>query len=186
MTLILALDIASTTGWALYDTDLPPSAMQSGSMKFLGQSAHEKVADMRRKLPRLIKEHRPDFVVYEAPLEVAPRFVKKGKTNLLGDADEVETTINSRTISMLGRLAGAGEMAVLGQNIPCAEVRAQTWQTVIPRTIAGKPKQRAKAYCDMLRIVSPNMDSRDACVIALWAAGHCQELRMLQRAKEAA
>jgi hypothetical protein len=186
MTRILALDIASTTGWALYDTELPPSAIISGSLKFIGDNSHDKVADMRRKLPRLIKEQAPHFVVYEAPLEIAPKFVKKGKPSLLGgEVETVETTINSRTISMLGRLAGAGEMAVLGQNIPCAEVRAQTWQSIIPRTVSGKPKERAKAYCQMLKIVSPNMDSRDACVIALWAAGHCQELKLLERARAA-
>lgn len=184
MTRILALDVATVVGWALYDDERPPSAIVSGSFRLEGENAFEKVRDMRRKLPRIIREHVPDFAVIEAPMEIAPRFKKVGKT-MFGQ-EEQETTINSKTIAVLNRYAGAAAMAVLGQNLPCAEVAARTWQSIIPAQIKGKPKQRAKAYCDMLRIVSPNMDSRDACIIALWAAGHCQELRMMKRAREAA
>lgn len=182
--IILGLDIATTTGWAVYDTDKTPSAIISGSFKLQGDTPFERVRYMRSHLPKLIKEHRPDFAAIEAPLEIAPRF-KKAKTDLLG-SEEQETTINSKTIAILNRYAGAAEMAVMGNNIPCVEVRAQTWQTIIPKNIKGKPKQRAKAFCDMLKIVSPNMDSRDACVIAMWAKGHCQELKLMQRAGQAA
>lgn len=178
--LVLGLDVATTTGWALYDTDKGVSAIESGSIKLMGSDAFDRVVDMRHKLPRLIRERKPDFAAIEAPLEFAPQFKKK-KKSLLGE-DEEGTTINSKTISMLGRLAGAATMAVLGQNVPCIEVRSQTWQTIIPKNIAGKPKQRARAYCEMLKIVSPNMDSRDACIIAIWAAGHCQELKLMARA----
>jgi Holliday junction resolvasome RuvABC endonuclease subunit len=158
--------------------------MLSGSIKLVGASAFEKVVDMRHKLPRLVREHRPDFAAVEAPLEFAPQFKKMTKT-IFGEEEETSTTINSKTIALLNRLSGAAIMAVIGQNVPCVEVRPQTWQTIIPGELRGKPKQRAKAYCDMLRIVSPNMDSRDACVIALWAAGHCQELKMIERARAA-
>lgn len=182
--IILGLDIATTTGWAVFDTDRPPSSIISGSFKLQGDSPFERVRYMRSHLPKLIKEHRPDFAAIEAPLEIAPRFTKK-RTDLLGQ-EEQETTINSKTIAILNRYVGAAEMAVMGNNIPCIEVRAQTWQTVIPRHVKGAPKQRAKAYCDMLRIDSPNMDSRDACIIALWAAGHAQELKLMQRARAAA
>lgn len=181
---IMGLDIATNVGWALYNTDSTPSAIVSGSFRLQGDTPFERVRFMRSQLPRLIKEHRPDFVAIEAPMEIAPRF-KKTKSDLLGEQEQ-ETTINSKTIAVLNRYAGAAEMAVMGNNIPCVEVRPQTWQTIIPKTIKGKPKQRAKAFCDMHRIVSPNMDSRDACVIAMWAAGHCQELKLMQRTGQAA
>lgn len=177
---ILSLDVASKLGWAVYDVDKTPSAILSGSIKLEGDGSFEKAHDMRRKLPKLIRDHRPDFVVMEAPLEFAPQF-KKTRQTLLGE-EEITSTINSKTIAMLNRLAGAAQMAVQGQNVPCIEVRPQTWQSVIPRSITGKPKQRVQAFCEMLRIVSPNMDSRDACVIAYWAAGHCQELKLMSRA----
>lgn len=177
---ILSLDVASKLGWALFDVDKTASGIVSGSIKLEGASSFDKAEDMRRKLPKLIREHRPDFAVMEAPLEFAPQF-KKVKQTLLGE-EEVSSSINPRTIAMLNRLAGAAQMAVQGQNVPLIEVRPQTWQSIIPRSITGKPKQRVQAFCDMLRIVSPNMDSRDACVIAYWAAGHCQELKLMSRA----
>jgi len=181
--LILGLDVATITGWSVFDTDRPPSAIISGSFKLQGGSPFERVRYMRSHLPKIIKEHRPDFAAIEAPLEIAPRFTKK-HTDLLGQEVQ-ETTINSKTIAILNRYVGAAEMAVMGNNIPCIEVRAQTWQTIIPKTITGKPKQRAQQFCDMLKIASPNMDSRDACIIAYWAAGHCQELKLLERARAA-
>jgi hypothetical protein len=181
--IIMALDVASATGWAVYNTDKGPSAILSGSLKLVGDSAFLKVADLRRRLPKIIREHHPDFCAIEAPMEFAPTF-KKVKKTLYGE-EESESTINSKTIAVLNRLAGAAEMAVLGQNVECVSVAARTWQSVIPKNITGKPKQRAQAYCDMLGIVSPNMDSRDASVIAIWAAGHCQELKMIERSRAA-
>jgi Holliday junction resolvasome RuvABC endonuclease subunit len=181
--LILGLDVATVTGWAVYDTDRPPSAIVSGSIKLLGDTAFDRVCYMRKTLPRLIKEHRPDFSAIESPMEFAPAFKKKSKT-MFGEEDQ-GTTINSKTIAVLNRYAGAAEMAVLGQNIPCVSVAAKTWQAIIPSQFKGKPKQRASAYCDMLKIVSPNIDSRDACIIAIWAAGHAQEFKLLQRERAA-
>lgn len=178
--LILSLDVASTTGYAVFDTDRPPSAIVSGSLKFVGSNAFEKVQDMRRKLPRLVREHKPDFCAIEAPLAFVPSFTKK-KRGLFGEEEET-STINPGTIMQLNRLAGAAQMVVQGQNVRCVEVRPQTWQSVIPKSFTGPTKKRAKDYCDSLKIVSPNMDSRDACIIAIWAAGHAQELKMMERA----
>lgn len=178
--IILALDVATACGWAIHDTIKNPSAIRSGSIRFVGETAFEKVADMRHKLPKLLREAKPDFVAIEAPLAIIPQFTKKTKT-MFGEQEET-TTINPGTVLQLNRLAGAAQMVVQGQNIRCVEVRPQTWQTIIPKHIKGATKARAKAYCDMLGIVSPNNDSRDACVIALWAAGHCQEIKLMERA----
>lgn len=179
---VMGIDPASSLGWAVYDLDRPPSSIVCGSIKFLGENAFAKVSDIRRKLPKLFRDHKPDFVAIEAPLEIAPQFKKKVKT-MFGDETEEVTTINSRTIAQLNKISGAVCMVVLGQNIPCVEVRAQTWQTIIPKSFQGKPKARAKAFCDSLKIVAGNIDSRDAAVIALWAAGHSQQLKLLQRAR---
>lgn len=180
---VMGIDVATNTGWAVYDLDQTPSGIVSGSIKLQGASAFDKVCHLRRTIPRLLKEHRPDFAAIEAPMEFAPAFKKKSKT-MYGE-EEQGTTINSKVIAVLNRYAGATEMAVLGQNIPCVSVAARTWQTIIPSQITGKPKQRASAYCDMLKIVSPNIDSRDACIIAIWAAGHAQEFKLLQRERAA-
>lgn len=179
---VMGLDPATSLGWALYDTDRAPSAIVAASVRFDGENGFAKVSDIRRKLPKLIREHHPDFIAIEAPLEIAPQFKKKTKT-MFGDEVEETTTINSRTIAQLNKISGADCMVVMGQNIPCVEVRAQTWQTIIPKTYQGTTKARAKAYCDSLKISAGNIDARDAAVIALWAAGHCQQLKMLERAR---
>lgn len=229
MALMLALDVATTTGWAVYDTERPPSAVISGSFRTGGEDTPltEKLLEIRRQVPRLIKQYKPDFAVIEEPLAVIPRYKKKPKKGFFEEvptqsvdggkvvfllrkgmnvpqiaaqfrttSDEVIAALepggmNPKTMMMLSELAGGATVAVQGHNVPCEQVRAQTWQAVIPAEIKaqfkgdGATKKRVKAYCEMLRIVSPNMDSRDACVIALWAAGHFQKLKMLDRARAA-
>lgn len=176
MTRILALDPASTTGWALYDTDNPISAIQCGSIQLDGKGPFEKVRCVRALLPRMVREHHPDFAVFESPLSHIPQF-KKSKTNMLGE-EETSTTINAGTILMLNRISGAVQTVLDGMNIPCEEVRPMTWQTVIPKKIKGGTKDRVRQFCDMLQIIGKNADARDAAVIAIWAAGHSQVLKL--------
>lgn len=191
---VMAIDPAKSLGWALYDTDRGPSAIECDSISLgpSGAPGFDVVKEIRRQLPKLIRRINPDFVVIEEPLEVAPRFEKKPRkkahgflpADALPDSDgPVETTINTKTIALLNRINGAVLMVVLGQNIPCCVVRAQTWQTILPRNIPGDTKKRAKAYCEMLKISqATNVDKRDAALIAIWAAGHAQELKMMERA----
>ena len=87
MALILGLDIATTTGWAIYDTDKTPSAIVSGSFKLQGATPFERVRYMRSHLPRLIKEYRPNFAAIEAPMEIAPRFTR-ATTDMLGKQEQ--------------------------------------------------------------------------------------------------
>lgn len=187
---VMGLDPAKSLGWALYDTDRGPSAIECDSI-VLGPPAapgFDVVKEVRRQLPKLIRRLAPDFVAIEAPLEVAPRFERKpAKTHGMLPSNEQdrppETTINTKTIALLNRISGAVSLVVMGQNIPCCEVRAQTWQTILPRNVPGDTKKRAKAYCDMLKISqATNIDKRDAALIAIWAAGHASELKMLERA----
>lgn len=194
---VMGLDPAKSLGWALYDTDRGVSAIECGSMS-LGPKklpGFEVVKEIRQQLPKLIRRLRPDFVAIEEPLEAAPRFAKgssKKKAGLIpedessdGDGDdEGGTTINVKTIALLNRINGAVLMVVLGQNIPCCKVQARTWQTILPKNIPGDTKKRAKAYCDTLKIAqATNVDKRDAALIAIWAAGHAQELKWMERAQ---
>lgn len=180
MSRIMALDPATVVGWALYDTDSPVSAIACSSIKLEGKGAFEKVKSVREQLPSLIKEHKPDFIVFESPLSHIPQF-KKAKTNMLGE-EETSTTINASTILQLNRISGAVQAVVEGFRIPCEEVRPMTWQTVIPKRIRGGTKDRVRQFCDMLQIIGKNADARDAAVIALWAAGHSQVLKLKKMA----
>lgn len=176
MTIILALDPATNCGWAVYDTDAPVSAIRCGSIKLEGKEAFQKVHSVRSQLPRLVKEHRPDFAVFEAPLSHIPQF-SKTKTNMLGE-EEVTTTINAGTILQLNRISGAVQTVLEGMGVSCEEVRPMTWQTVIPKKIKGNTKDRVRQFCDMFNIIGKNADARDAAVIAIWAAGRSQQLKL--------
>lgn len=176
-----SLDVATATGWAFYDLDRPPSAIICGSFRCEGQGAFAKVSSMRQKLPSLLRKYQPDFVAIEAPLARIMTYKKKKKT-MLGE-EEITETANPATVMQLNRLAASAQTIVEGFNIPCCEVAPRTWQTIISKQIAAKDsKHRVKMFCESLNIEGANADARDACAIALWAAGRSQELKFAQRA----
>lgn len=218
---LLALDPATAMGWAFYEWDPIDAPRQNDRWSsILCGSFHLKAADIsgkcsmvRGKLRELRERFRPDFVVFEKALEVAPRYTKKTKEDLFangGNRDDVhavtamvdllktallrggpkdaealrlkkeifgeEETINSTTISQLNRIAGSVQSVVEGMGLPFEEVRSQTWQSIIPKTIKGPIKDRVRQYCDNLAIVGKNEDARDAAVIAVWAVLRSQGL----------
>ncbi|MEX3008339.1 hypothetical protein [Hoeflea sp. TYP-13] len=177
---ILTLDVATKTGWAFFPTDKPESSIEHGSIKLDGKNAVEKTISMRKQLPILLRRYEPDFGAIEAPLSFIPQF-KKTKKTLMG-VEEETTTINANTIMQLNHLAGAAQMLLMAFNIKSVFVAPRSWQSVIPKTIQGDPKKRVSRFCEVLNISGGNMDSRDAAIIAVWAKGRCQELKMLERA----
>jgi hypothetical protein len=180
---VLGLDVATKTGWAVYDLKRPVSAIRAGSFTCIGDTVFDMLWDMRTKLPPILREHAPDFVAIEAPLEHAPKFKKMVKT-LYGE-EEVEASMSVATIAMTNRLCGCAAGIVMGLNIPSVEVRAQTWQSkTIPKSIVGPPKKRVSLFCTAMKIAGGNADARDAALIALWCAGHCQELKTIQNARQ--
>ncbi len=184
MTRILALDPATVVGYALFDTESPISAIQCGSIKLEGTGAFEKVRSVRAQLPKLIRDHQPDFIVFESPLSHIPQF-KKSKVNMLGE-EEVSNTINAGTILQLNRISGAVQCVIEGFRIPCEEVRPMTWMSIIPKNIKGGTKDRVRQFCDMFGIIGKNADARDAAVIAIWAAGRSQVLKLEKNTGRAA
>lgn len=189
---VIGLDPAKGFGWAFYDTDKPPSAIESGSLKLKGDSEVDKLYQMRHELVPLIRQYQPGFAAIESPFKFAPRFTKKPKCDLLTGIVEQqageETTINPATISHAGQIAGAATMACLCWNVRTLQVQPRTWQTIIPKAIhdrhdgQGAPKKRVSDFCDMLNIISTNIDSRDACIIAMWGAGEAQRFLQAERA----
>ncbi len=172
MTIILALDPAKNFGWAVYDTSGTVSAIRCGRIRIDGKTRFEKVASVRRELPKLVKEYNPEFAVFESPFAHAPQYEKKS-TDILG-AEVSSTSINTKTLEHACAIAGAVQAILMGMGLPCEEVAPRTWQTIIPKNIRGGPKDRVRMCCDMFQIVGPNEDARDAAVIALWAAGRSQ------------
>lgn len=178
--LILGLDPATNFGWAFYDTTQPYTAIESGKIVLPhGDDIKDfdKIYAIRVTLfPYLRGEmtggRRPDFVAVEAPLRI--------------------TIADSAVTSTAGQLAGATIMACLAWNIECEMVMPQTWRTIIPKRIVQRfpitketePEERTKrnkamvkVFLDELGVVSPNMDSRDAAAIAIWARFKSPRLR---------
>lgn len=186
MTRIMFLDVASNTGHALYDdVETTPSGIHNGVVRFEGKTPFDKVKEVRRLLPPIIRRYDPDVVYLEAPLLFFQSFKKKPKkdmlTGIVVDPGE-QRTMNPATTIMLNRISGAVQCVVEGFRLPCYEVQPKVWMQIIPKAIKGDTKQRVRAYADMLGIVASNQDAFDASVGAVWASGNEQERAMLAKA----
>ena len=191
MTRILTFDQSTKiNGWSLYDTDSPVSAIRCGSFVLDGDTISEKIRSLRHHVRAIIKAENPDFCVFEAPADDV-RSYQREKTDMFGDTT-VESSINAKSSLMLHDIAGALEVIILGCGIECERVRPRVWQAIIPKAIKGKgkgkvaAKDRVRQFCDALQIIGKNADARDAAVIAIWAAGRSQVLKLEKAAGRAA
>jgi hypothetical protein len=205
--IVMGCDPAAGFGWAAYDLDRPPSAIESDSLKLpKGKevSILDKLYALREEFVPLIRKYQPVFAAVEEPFRFIQQYEKRPErdmlTGVVTEPEGGETTMNPAGMSDAAQLVGAATALLLAWNVPCVQVRAQTWQTIIPTSVKArfpKPKGEkyearkkrikaaAKACCDVFRIASPNIDSRDAALIAMWAAGH-QQVKLLQQRTEKA
>lgn len=199
---IMGIDSDGSFGFALYDTDKPPSAIESGSLNLTGDIL-DKLIEIRVRFVPIVKELRPDFAGIEAPskfLRKYPVEQKPDKNDLMSPLEHAKATAEGKStvvwreqstvaIAITSQIAGAATALLLCWNVRCIQIEPRSWQSLIPGHIKnqfsgeGAPKKRAKVYCDSLRIQSPNQSSRDACLIALWTAGRSQELKLLERTR---
>lgn len=196
--IVLGVDAASGFAIAAYDTSKPVSAIETDSIHLEGSIA-DKLTQIRQYLPPIIKRYGPVFAAVEAPMNFMPGHAAgkkvavmkaRAQAGLLAGvdpnaiADSGGGGMTPDIISDLGQIAGAAYMALLCWNVRAIQVRAQSWQTLIPKNIKaqfsgdGATKKRAKAFCDSLRIVAGNEHKRDAALISIWCAGEAK--RFLQ------
>jgi hypothetical protein len=150
---VLALDIATRTGWAVGE---PGATPVSGSIRFANPGAEHEVifAEALKWVSATIKDHRPDVVVWEAPL--VPGF-KKGKTNA------------NTTRLLYGLPAVIGAVARLLCVPDIREVEARTVRKFFigrnpPRALAKKlTKQRCRD------VGWQPSDDNEADALAIWA-----------------
>lgn len=146
--MILALDIASTTGWAVGD-DRPVS----GSIICRGDLG-AKAARLRDGLNKLVDEHNPDLMIFEAPFLTA-----RG---------------GSSTIRTLLALCGVAEMVAHDRGVIPREVPSEKWRkhflglSHAPRHIAKSKrrqwlKREAQKRCDERGWGWLSDDEADAC-----------------------
>lgn len=180
MSIVMGIDSDKAMGWAIYDVRRPPSAIESGSLKLEGDTMTDRIVDMRLKLVPLIKKYRPIFAAIEMPRSFLTEHKSKGGTMVKE---------SPATIVKQGEYVGAACAIFACWNIRPRQVAPNTWQTIIPDNFKREfddTKDRAAATCNLLRIVSPNMSSRDASLIAFWAAGDKEFKHLLQQRQRAA
>jgi Holliday junction resolvasome RuvABC endonuclease subunit len=207
--IILALDVATVTGWAVHDTGRHVSSIQCGVIDLSCKAdGPKKRRIMRRALDealcRLIDRFRPEAACVEQPLNFIGSHEKKPKgaaRRQLGLFVQAQPTAasgskkgggpNADTTLMLNQLFAVADTVCSHKCRLVMEVAPTTWQR-LTSAYPGDTKARSVAFCRSARIVFPaglnqkeTGDAADAAVIAFWAAGHAQELKLIERARAA-
>ena len=195
---ILALDVATNTGWAIYDTAAHISAIECGVITVASQDSaataamRDKRAAFDEEVTRLHNRSRPDLVVIESPLAYIKDNRGARRAPLLAGAVAAEDAPgggpNARAVLLLNQLFAIAETIARHKAGRVIEVRPQTWQKIMPKT-ADDTKRRSLQFCHVLRIALPEKGARelranaaDAAVIAIWAARHSPEAKYRDRA----
>jgi hypothetical protein len=205
--LILGLDPSQKTGWALYDTKAPLSAIRCGVLKIAAEKkAFERNAGLLgRALVKLLGEHRdpntkkiilPDFAVIEkAPRQPAGQYGQQRKpttVKFMGeevpaqDGDEAEGGGGLQSTLSTNQMAAA-LCAVLGAyGIPYEALMSSGWRKSAYGfgTHKGWKREDWKKYsrqmCQQMRITATNDDMAEACWIA-FAGKACGKFKEIER-----
>lgn len=182
--LILGLDIATTTGFAWYDTEASLSAIKAGSFRIGGEGFEQRAGEMGAIMIRMMREQRPDFVAMEQPTRNVMQHRRQGH-DLAGEHDEL--TINAGTSLLLNQLTGAAAAIIRGYRIPFDVIAPTSWRKQFlgfgkrPGWQRKDWKRAARDRCAQLKITVTNDDQADAVGIAFAGAG-LQTFKMMQRA----
>jgi Holliday junction resolvasome RuvABC endonuclease subunit len=185
VSLILGLDIATTTGFAWYEPGQSLSSVKTGLLKAEGDNAEEKAASLAQQLVALLKPIRPDFVAIEQPMRNVVSF-KKTKDTLAGPVEE--QTINPNALQ-LSSLCGAAVAIIAAYRIDWETIPSATWRKHFlgegrhPGRDRAGWKRAAVDRCRMLRIDVKNADAAEAVGIAM--AGEATQTFKMTRAKAA-
>lgn len=155
---ILALDLATTTGWA---TDSERSGVPDfGSLKLDGDDHGSKGAALADFLAREIAHRRPELIAFEQPSD--PQFYQDKHDD---EGKPVRRT-NFMTVRMLLGVAFLVDTIAKQNKIDCVEVPVQSWRAFFTGTTRGG-KDPAQARCRQLGWLTVGFDESDAC--GLWA-----------------
>lgn len=186
--LILSLDIATTTGFAWYDTDASLSAIRAGSFKIGGEDFEHRAGEMGAVMVKMLRQQKPDFIAIEQPTRNVMQHRKQG-SDLAGQHDEL--TINAGTSLLLNQLTGAAAAIIHAYRIPFDVIAPTTWRKQFlgfgtHRGWTRKDwKRAARQRCQQLRINVTNDDQADAVGIAFAGAATQTFKMMLSQARAA-
>jgi hypothetical protein len=180
--LVLGLDIATTTGCALYDTKRDISSIKAWSFTVSGDLPEEKAGNMGREMVGIIKQHKPDLVVCEQPMRMLVQHAKT-ESDLLGERQT--STINPMSMILPNQLIGSVMGVVFAFNLGWHIMTAEQWR----KQFLGFGRQKgwdrkmwkkaARDRCNMLGIKVTNDDMGDAVGVA-FAAPSTDTFRMIE------
>lgn len=151
--LILGLDIATTTGFAWYDTNASLSVIKTGTIKAVGENAEEKAASLALQLRELFYEtvmvdgrserrlFKPEFVAIERPLPNIMQFDKVSDD--LVDGQVTSSTVNPNQM-LLPTYIGAAVAIIAAYRIPFETIAPQSWHKAYYGSGFKPPKKMMK------------------------------------------
>lgn len=172
--MILGLDVASVTGWALVDDSKSSWPTRCGTIKTpKGLPALQRAEVLYAAVSQLVDIERPQVAAIEAPLQNVPK--PRGKLGFLGEVDKQG---GSQTLVLLNVLACAAWLALRNNDITVLPpVEPRTWRKAIlgsgtaPKGMDSKHMKRlGMTRAKALGIVVHNLDEADAVGIAHWCA----------------
>lgn len=184
MSLILGLDAAQHTGWALYDTSASLSSIRAGVLKAVGDDYEHKSAALGFAVMKLIKADRPDFIVMEMPIRTQPGKQVR-KVRFMGET-QVEEAAGSGLNAVISsnQMVGACAAIIGAYNIPFETLAPVTWRKSFLGFGTHKGwvrkdwKRAVRERCQQLKITVTNDDMADAVGIA-FAGAACQAFKMM-------
>ncbi len=180
---ILALDLATNSGWAVRYSWRSPAAIKCGVFNVGTNdngddvSWETKYALTSNMVYRLIIEHKPDFVVIEEPEHRVTQFSRKKKNPVTGAIEE-SSTINPNALQLTG-ISGAAIGVCMNMKVPCGTIPSRSWHSKYHgKGVKPGPnedwKDVAIRSCEQEHIELPNTkkDKKDAaeavCISACW------------------
>jgi Holliday junction resolvasome RuvABC endonuclease subunit len=189
--LILGLDGAQNTGWALYDTAANLAAIRAGVIKTAGDDYEHKAASLGLGLVRLIEADRPDFIVIEMPIRSQPAARQKRTVKFMGE-DRVEEVASGGLNAVISsnQMVGALSAIIGAFQIPFETIAPVTWRKQFlgfgtrPGWQRKDWKKAVRDRCAQLKITVTNDDMADAAGIA-FAGASLQTFKMMQARRAA-
>jgi len=193
---VLGLDLASNSGWAVRYSWRSPAAIKCGVFNVSEDDDgndvgwETKYAITANMVYRLIKEHQPDFVCIEEPQHRVAEFAKV-KVNPQTGRTEMTKTINPAALQLTG-IAAAAIGVCMNMKVPCGTISATSWHSKYHgkgnKPEPGKDwKDVAIKSCEREKIVLPTRkkDKKDAaeavCISACWHWCNVLEIGWMQK-----
>ncbi len=199
MTILLGLDIATTTGWALYEVHELRNHPQisCGSWKCKPERKGDHVDTCGKMAAHLVALHKSlrdrglqiDRVAIEAPLKVRVGAKRVIRDDMWASHTETTQATNAATEFITPALHGAAIAILCAYKIPVDNVMSSTWRKSFigvgraPKEIQNKRKwwkDKVREAADLLGTDMgfnvPNMDASDAVGVVFWLAAQVRTM----------